>query len=164
MYDIFDKNINLIQDIILCFIGGYFGLMGLVISGLAIIVSLFNLDELIVIDQLSSKAEDDSKKNITRTEKNTEIDKHNNLKYLNNFYYSIAQLAYLIVFNFFIILLINSKFNLINKGLFYFCTFLYIYLVVYNLFYVVSLSKACLQLFDLKKKCGMIALLSKKNN
>lgn len=62
MYDIFDRNINLIQDIILCFIGGYFGLMGLVISGLAIIVSLFNLDELIVIDQLSSKAEDDTKK------------------------------------------------------------------------------------------------------
>lgn len=149
-YNIFQKSITLIQDIILCFIGGYFGLMGLVISGLAIIISLFNVNELVVIDQINKDAIGKEKKN--------------SIDYINNFYYSIAQIAFLIVLNFFVLLLVSSDLKIINEKLFYVCIFIYIYLFVYNLFYVVFLSKACLKLFELKKVCGIICNEQHKKN
>jgi hypothetical protein len=118
-YNKFNIFSETLLDIFMCFLGGYIGIIGFSLSGMAIMLGLFN------------------KKQIQT------IEKHNGQGVIEDIMSSYAFLSFVSAINIFLFVIldfaISSDKKRISIVLFWICVFIIIYLALFNIFYAVSL-------------------------
>lgn len=131
LYSYFQYYEEGIKELLLCFIGGYVGLLGFSLSGIAILVGLFNKTHIEIINK-------DGAKNIDKL--------MNNYQFLS----SLSALLLLIVSSTYIT--IFSPLNLIGKSSFYVLVFIIIFTMTFSIIYTVELVRLTIRLYKIKNK------------
>lgn len=122
---------NGLQEILLCFIGGYIGLLAFSLSGIAIITGLFNKSHL----ELINKGNNDKFEKITKS------------------YQALTTLSGLLIFVLIIIYfyLLSPK-ELVKINLFLFIESILLFLIVFSIIYTIELVKMTIKLYNIKNK------------
>lgn len=123
--------VDTICEIIVCLIGVEFGLLGIILAGLAIIVGLVSKDVYLAI------------KNI-----NAEIIPRLMSQYEFCAICLVAQIVYFLV----VPILLNSNLPLPDKRIFYILFFLILYHLFFNTYYLIALLGNCIHFIEIKNK------------
>lgn len=151
-----DTYIGLLQ----AFIGALFGLIGLSISGIAVIVSLFSAKEIKVIDYLGKP--NPKKEKHTNNSNNAEA--YSAFEKILTSFEFFAFICAITIFALLIIyVLLSSTLPFAPIGLIYLLGILGIAMIAYCTFYAVSLFGNCISLGLLKKKTDEIIDLEEEN-
>ena len=122
---------NVIHDILICFLGGFIGMTGFSLSGMAIMLGLFDKKQVIAIEKENGKGT------------------------IENVMSSYAFLAFISAMNVFIFLITEILISCDKKQLPVFLliiyTFIICYLAFFDIFYAVSLVFNCISLFTISK-------------
>lgn len=141
----FYRDFSLFQDmlsgIIECFIGALIGLLGLSLSGISIIVSLFTKEERELINELNGK-------DIVA-------------QILSSYVFLAENVAFQCVVLFVFNVLIASEVPIANLYIFYMIIALEIYHFVFIIFYTVALIKNCIKINKIKNLYNMIDEIKK---
>ncbi len=141
MYNDFNYFQEGILNLILCVIGGFIGLLGLSLSGIAIITSLFTKEDLITIDKYNPKGTLD--------------------KIISSFLFHSLNIGISIIMLILCYLALISPKPLINIYLFWCIFIVIIYFNLFILFYTVSLVDNCISLYKIKYMYDELSMLSK---
>lgn len=139
------KNIHEFSDalmnLILYVISGEFCLFGMVLAGMALIVSIITKP---MREQMQKQNAGDMSERI-----------------LSQFEFSAANLVIQILCLFLIYLTLASKKNVLNKIWFYSILVLVVYHLSFNIFYILQLLGNCIKLNNIKDKCDAIERIDK---
>lgn len=131
LHDEFTSFIETIDGIISCFIGGYLGLIGFALSGMAIMLGLFSKKQIDIIEKYNGSGVIES---------------------IMSSYYFLALISGINIIILIIIeFAINSNLPIIPAPIFWVVTMLTIYLSLFSIFYTVALVFNCISLFTVYK-------------
>lgn len=123
---------DIIQSILTGFIGGFIGLLGIVLAGVAIIIGLFSKKEIKLIQ------------NINHIDLLAVI--------LDSFKFCAISLGLEIIYLSTLAMIISTPEPLVEKSLFHILLVITLYGIIFNLFYVISLMNECIELYKLKQE------------
>lgn len=126
-YENFSNYEEMVKNLLLYSIGGMFGLLGFSLSGIAIVISIFGIEDYIRF-------------------KNKEIMK----KVMSSFVFLAFNIGCAIFLYFIYYLFINSGRNKLQFCSFEIVLFIYIYSISFLIFYTVALVRNCVWLFQIK--------------
>ena len=129
-YDNFQSYQKLLQDVLLSIGCSALGIVGVALSGVAIITGLFSRKQVYLIE----------KHNGTGTFE----------KVMSSFLFLAFNCAIVLLYSIILIFLIQSQMLLPVKVIFYIIEMISIYFVVFNLFYAVSLVGNCISIFKIR--------------
>ena len=132
---------DIIQGIITAFIGGFIGLLGIVLAGVAIIIGLFSRKEINLIE------------NVNGVDLLAIV--------LDSFKFCAISLGLEIIYLSFINVVIAVPEPLVAQCWFYIFLFITLYGIIFNLFYVISLMNESIDLYKLKQEYAEASNLKK---
>lgn len=118
-----------IKNILLCLIGGYIGLIGFSISGIAIITGLFNKEHLKMINKKGDNKLD---------------------KIMTSYNHLSTMAVFIVLMLLMLYIALCSPRNLVNFYLFWIIEFVVLYSVVFSLLYASGLVKLTIKLYAVK--------------
>lgn len=126
-FSIFESDI---KSLFLCLIGGFIGLAGFALSGVAILSSMFNEKQIVSIEQINGEGTLE--------------------KIMSSFVFLSLSAVFLVILLTVMILFIVSPIIICNFILFNIIEFICVYFVLFNLFYTVALVANCISCFVIK--------------
>lgn len=132
IYETFFSFEDTMENLLLYFIGGFVGLLGVILAGVAVVIGIFTKKEIEVINEVNNK--EDFLSTI-----------------LECYRFCSTNIGLSIVYLSIIYIVISSELPLLEANKFYIIFILTIYIITFNLFYVVSLINECVQLHTTKK-------------
>lgn len=131
LFEKFSLFSEMLIDIILCFIGGYIGIIGFSLTGMAMMLGLFSRKQISIIE------------------------KHNGQGVIEEVMSSYGFLAFISACNVFLLFIVSFAIScekrMLPSYLFWICAFIILYLTFFNIFYAVSLVFNCVSLFTISK-------------
>lgn len=144
-YTCFNQYIDTIQGIVSCIIGAFVAILGLLLSGIAFISSLFTKEFIDAIDKgLKIMRKKGQIKQISGHEATREI--------LASFSFISLHVGIMICFYSVLYLILYSTKPIILKSMFWIITLLLVYFFYFTIFYVVALIFNCVRLNNIKNQ------------
>lgn len=131
-YNQFNEFSSMIQNILLYLIAGMLGLIGVALSGVAIITGLF------------------SKENVTNVERINGKGTFENI--MSSFLLLAMGCGLYVLWTFALILIIESNLKIADIYLFYPILIITVYFSMFNIFYTISLVANCIKIFSIRNK------------
>lgn len=132
---------NAISDILLCIIGGEFGLLGISLAGMAFITGVISPELLSILK---------------KHDKNNVID-----RVMSQFEFSAFNLAIQIILLFFCYFAILSNRTIVSFAVFVAIFSIILYHLLFNILYVVALIGNCIKINNIKEKCVTVKKIEK---
>lgn len=131
LYEDFDNYVSIICDIVLCIIGAEFGLLGIILAGIGIIVGLISKEVYLAIKSINQEI-------IPRL--------------MSQYEFCAVCLVVQIVYFSIIPIMINSKAELPDRRVFYGIVFFLVYHLFFNIYYILALLGNCIRFIEIKNK------------
>lgn len=132
---------DILMNLVLYTISGEFCLFGMVLAGIALVVSLITES---MRKQMKSQGLDDFSERI-----------------MSQFEFSAANLVVQIMYLFAVYLVLSSDRRVLDEKSFYAIFVFVIYHLSFNVFYILQLISNCIKLNSIKEKCGKINQIEK---
>lgn len=130
MHNYFNDFISIVESIINSLIAGMLVLIGMALSGVAVITGLFSQDAVEVIEKINGK----------------EIFE----RLMSSFLFLALSCAGYIFYGLLLMLIINSRIGLANEYVFWAIAVITVYFAAFNILYTVSLVSNCIRIFSIR--------------
>lgn len=130
-----------LMNLILYIISGEFCLFGMVLAGMALVISIITKSMRV---QMKKQDKEDMSERI-----------------LSQFEFSAFNLVLQIIYLFIVYLFLSSKIQVIDKKYFIFINIVILYHLFFNMFYVLQLIGNCIKINNIKEKCDKIDKVDK---
>ena len=130
-----------IKTILSVFLGGLFAMLGFILTGIAVVISIFDIKLI----------------NAIKRKNNKDII----LIILTSFEFSAFSVAITLILISITYTLISFDIVIISPHFFYSFSFIIIYLILFNIFYIISLIGNCISLYQIKSDLDEMPLINK---
>lgn len=119
----------IIQNLLLCLLGGFIGLLGFSLSGIAFMIGLFQKQQVQIIEKINGKGSIE--------------------KIMSSFAFLAYNIGFVIICIIVAYLITGSRLELPTEIVFYLLIFIFIYIILFCIFYTIALVFNCICLFSI---------------